>query len=357
MEREEEKVKQCVEAAIDLIRLAGNPQAKWSAESLRNAISWLDSTEAWAKQHHTKDIVRRVIQQVSAVLPDGKSFVFESLITARDVFVKNLVFRPCSQQGLVDMIENLKSIDCERIRSSIAYYTTRVYSLESQLQVSCDLLHSIRSEASQGLRKSVLSILESEGEDDCEGDCDWSSFLDYLLSWRIVCLSAFVTLQAKQAFSNGWDFDEVFFSNPLSLDPPSGGGLPNALECCCILLLARVWYHIIHAAHSRRLYKAAGEKESSALMPSMAEGVKAGLLARMISGLDERGVLFDIHPGLLATLCLHCAEFRQPYERFLSDEGRGGDDESLGASGTCKRVFRAWLVRADAASTGFGADS
>ena len=56
-------INQFLKASIDIIRLAANPKATWSAESIRNAVSWLEKTEAWAKQEHiNKDEVHDLMR-------------------------------------------------------------------------------------------------------------------------------------------------------------------------------------------------------------------------------------------------------------------------------------------------------
>ena len=61
-DRDREAAREAIKASVDLIRLASNAQARWSEDSIANAISWLQSAEAWAKHERARDLVISVIQ-------------------------------------------------------------------------------------------------------------------------------------------------------------------------------------------------------------------------------------------------------------------------------------------------------
>lgn len=61
-DQDREAAREAIKASVDLIRLASNAQARWSEDSIANAISWLQSAEAWAKHERARDLVISVIQ-------------------------------------------------------------------------------------------------------------------------------------------------------------------------------------------------------------------------------------------------------------------------------------------------------
>ena len=136
----------------------------------------------------------------------------------------------------------------------------------------------------------------------------WRSFLGYLLSWRVVCLSAVARLRPNA---------EVWV-----------GGKPD-LEACCVLLLSHVWYSVVEAARAGRAHRPSGADEERGLA-AMPREQRTALVARLVdamgdgeAGMRDGPMLLRLHPGLLATLSANEAGFGRAYEHWLESGGEG----------------------------------
>ena len=242
------------------------------------------------------------------MLPNGEELAFEHLISAKEVFVKHLLLRPCKYEDFLDTSDQLQSVDCNKIQESRAYYARKVSCASSQLQVARCLLSQIGEDIGSGKKSAG-------------GQASWESFVCYLLSWRIVCLSSILSLDLKQepskqrivkALVNPWnEGGEGGQSKPL----PSS---VNSLECCCILLLAPIWYGIINAAHNK-MFVDSGSSSGLEGDGAVPQEIRALLLKRMSASLSQPGGQSEVHPALLATAAIHYKEeFLPAYQEWVA---------------------------------------
>lgn len=351
---EREGAKRRIKAAIDLIRVASDTTLRWSEDSLRNALAWLESTEAWAKRSGDAGEVRSIVEEIRA---EERASVlglddFDDLITARDVFVKNLISRPVGHQEGAETYACLReasSADADA-RASAACHFGRVLQSGARAEAARMLLARTRRDVGRGRRPAVEALLESTSseEDETEGERGshgalWASFLDYLLSWRLVCLSAIVGLRRDRVRG---DLDDLFLAieehnqSQDLLDDDGGSGARssasiNPHECCCVFLLSKVWTRVIHDARNCKPLRSGLPLTPAPTAPTRDRG-EASALSKLMAALrggspEEDTNLRGIHPGLLATVALHAgdSEFLQAYRTWCRRErsGEGSDHE------------------------------
>ncbi len=236
-----------------LARFARRRGLRWPEESLRNALSWLVSTEAWARGDRSSDESRQLlIQQVADTLPDGSVFEFEHLLTAKEVFVRNLLKRPCGRDGFADAWRGLASVvapgegegkegerergkvgqeagvgddgdgvdegeaeeepeeepevvkDRRRLRSSVGHHASEVSRAASQLELARLVLsqttqaiadgskapHGLPPAAKRTKREEAIEAGAGAPSTGSDHNDHWTALLRYLLSWKVVCLSS-----------------------------------------------------------------------------------------------------------------------------------------------------------------------
>jgi hypothetical protein len=99
--------------------------------------------------------------------------------------------------------------------------------------------------------------------------------VEYLLSWRVVCLCAFLRLGVNESKNEGERerIVNVVFSHlkqqqkhSATTDEPAATAVPNVIsgvECCCILLLSHIWFDVIEAASSSSFFSVKSTKTKS----------------------------------------------------------------------------------------------
>ena len=293
--------------------------------------------------------------------------------------MKTLLLRPCSHHKFAEMVEILASATSSGSRAgkekgggdrmkenSLDYYASQVTCLNSQLQLVSLLLEQRREQTvrqrtgSRSIENALREGDENEEEEEEvvvrelepkpvaydggggleSGRVSWSVFLEYLLSWRVVCLCAFLRLNVIQRHCEK-ERERILKIVFAHLKGTASQSTPkiDGVECCCILLLSHVWFDIIQSANNRTFSVKRASTTPSKIRRTCAENGRGHLpeaLERLVmqklmeafseerDGEEEKKKkkkqFAETHPGLLATLaCEYRREFLPVYEQWVDN--------------------------------------